>query len=164
MPTTVTASEVNPLKAVHVGLNVVRSRFVNITTAASFTVSDIALLARVPNKATVVHWRLHGGNGAAASTGTWKLGIAPGSGVSGAIVDPIGGASMTDDSLHAAMSLTTSAIYSSGSSGTPNIPFKVSLSDGANPQYVWIAATSSSGSFTGTTSLNLILQYTVGDG
>lgn len=163
MARTYTASELNPLKAVHTGLNVVRSRFDLTTTAATLTTSDIILLARIPNKATVYEWRLAGGCGAAASTGTWKLGVlAPTT--AGSLVNPINsGASLTDDSLHAGMSLTTFALYSSYGAGAVNIPFKVSLSDDNATQYIWITTTTSSGSNTGTTSLQFDVKYTVGE-
>lgn len=158
MARTYTASEVNALKANHVGLNVVRSRFDLITTGATLTTSDLILLARIPNKATVYEWRLAGGCGAAASTGTWKLGVTP------TIVNPINsGASLTDDSLHAGMSLTTAALFSSYGAGAVNIPFKVSLSDDAAQQFVWIFATTNSGSNTGTTSLQFDVKYVVGE-
>lgn len=160
---TYTAVEVNPLKSVHVGLNYVRSRYKVTTTAATLTASDQILLARIPNKATVFEWRLHGGSGAAASTGTWKLGIG-GLGTAGlGIVNPINNASMTDDSLHAGMSLTISNVYSSFGAGTVNVPFKVSLSDDALQQFVWIMATTSTTSLTGSTSLNFTVGYMVGE-
>lgn len=160
---TYTSSEVNALKSVHVGLNYVRSRFKITTTAATLTASDQILLARIPNKATVLEWRMHGGSGAAASTGLWKLGIG-GLGTAGlGIVNPINGASMTDDSLHAGMSLTISNVYSSYGVGSVNVPFKVSISDDALQQFVWIMATTSSTSLTGSTSLNFTVGYLVGE-
>ncbi len=163
MARTYTASEVNPLKAVHTGLNVVRSRYEVATTAATLTVSDLILLARIPNKATVYEWRLAGGCGAAASTGTWKLGVNVPT-AANSLVNPINsGASLTDDALHAAMSLTTAAVYSSYAAAATNIPFKVSLSDDNTQQYIWIVATTNAGSFTGTTSLQFDVKYVVGE-
>lgn len=165
---TFTASEINPLKGVHVGENIVRSRY-----TGSLTVSEVLLLARIPNKAVVMDWMISGGNPASASTGTWKIGCP----ASPAVIDAIRGISLTDDSIHTGVSITSSGYggafvvsnYSVSasiivSSRAPAIvPFKISLSDDAVPQYVWMQALYTAGSFTGTHSINFVVKYVVGE-
>src|SRR6185436_16904278 len=138
---TLTASEVNPLSAVHHAENVVRSRFQGLTA-----VGDVVFLARVPNRAVLTGWHLSGGTGG-ISTGTWDLGFNVN------LTDPLTGASFTSNSLHPGISLTASGFADSASQtgvGTPRcVPTKVSLSDENNPQWVWIRA-SVAGSLTAT--------------
>lgn len=149
---TLTASEVNPLMAVHNAENVVRSRFQGLTA-----VNDVVLLARIPNRAVLTGWHLSGGTGG-ISTGTWSLGFAA------ALTDPLTGASFTSDSLHPGISLTASGFADSNSQsgiGTPRcVPTQISLSDENNPQWMWIRA-SVTGSLTATTtsSLNFVVRY-----
>ncbi len=149
---TVTASEVNPLRAQHNAENVVRSRYQGV-----ISVSDVVLLARIPNRAVLTGWHLSGGTGG-ISTGTWSLGFAS------TVVDPITGASFASNGLHPAISLTSSGFADSfGQSGigTPRCaPTQISLSDQNNPQWVWVQA-SPLGSLTASTtsSLNFIVRY-----
>jgi hypothetical protein len=152
---TFTASEYNPLKANHIGVNVVRSRF-----TGSLTVSEVLLLARIPNHAVVMDWRISGGQVASASTGTWKIGV------QGTVVDHISGSTLTDDSLHAGVSLTASGAGGAlDRANTSNkCPFKVSLSDDAATQFIWIAGLYTAGSFTGTHSINFVVEYVMGEG
>jgi hypothetical protein len=154
---TFTATEINPMKGIHAGLNVVRSRY-----TGSATVSEVVLLGRVPSGATVIDWRLVGGQTAAASTGTWKIGV------QGSVVDAITGATLTDDSLHAGLSMTASgaggATSGGGVANTSNkIPFKVSLSDDNATRFIWIQGLYTAGSFTGTHSLNFTMMYVIGE-
>lgn len=149
---TFTASEVNPLRAQHNAENVVRSRWQGVCS-----VSEVVLLARIPNRAVLTGWYLTGGTGG-ISTGTWSLGFAA------TIVDPITGASFTADSLHSAISLTASGFASSFAQsgvGTPRcVPTQISLSDENDPQWVWVRA-SPLGSITASTtsSLNFLVRY-----
>ena len=169
---TATASEINPLKEIHVGPNVVRSR---ITWGSlSATVSDVLLLARIPNGATVYDWTLWGGASGATSptSGTYKVGVR------GTVVDAISGATLTEDSLFGLASITGSGVVRGGIStfnltvsssiivgGRPGnlFPFKVSLSDDAANQFIWISAVVNEISATGTTSLNFMCWYLVGE-
>lgn len=163
---TFTASEINPLKGLHVGENVVRSRF-----TGSLTVSEILLLAKIPNHAVVTDWIMSGGM-TGQTTGTWKVGF------QGTVVDSIRSATLTEDSLHAGLSLTSSGyggayiigpVSVSASTGvvptrpTACMPLKVSLSDGANPQYVWMQGMFTAGSQTGTHSINFLVKYVIGE-
>lgn len=164
---TYTASEVNGGRSVHAGLNVVRSRFVG-----ALTVSEVCLLARIPHGATLVDWKVVGGNANAASTGSYKIGISP------FAVDAIrGGASLTEAALHSGLSLTSGGMggaYMSSSWSVsasimvPNfaanvLPLKISVSDDAAQRYVWLAATAAGASITGTHSLDAVIFYIMGD-
>lgn len=163
---TFTASEINPLKGVHVGENIVRSRF-----TGSLTVSEVLFLARIPNHAVVTDWFISGGL-TGATTGTWKIGVP------GTVVDAIRGATLTDDSLHAGVSLTSSGIggafvvtnFSVSASVIVSdrpraiVPFKISLSDDAANQFVWIQGLFTAGSQTGTHSINFLVKYLMGEG
>lgn len=162
---TFTATEINPLKGLHTGENVVRSRF-----TGSLTVSEVLLLARIPNKAVVSDWYISGGL-TGATTGTWKIGF------QGTVVDAIRGATLTDDSLHAGVSLTSSGFggahvvtnYSVSASvivstRAPAImPLKISLSDDAANQFVWLQGLFTAGSQTGTHSINFVVKYILGE-
>lgn len=164
---TFTASEINPLKAVHTGENIVRSRF-----TGSLTVSEVLFLARIPNHAVVTDWYISGGNVGSASTGTWKIGVP------GTVVDAIRGATLTDDSLHAGVSITSSGFGGAHvvtnfsvsasiivSTRAPAImPFKISLSDDAAIQFVWLQGLYTAGSFTGSHSINFLVKYITGEG
>lgn len=170
---TATATEINPLKQIHVGPNVIRSR---ITWGSlSATVSDILLLARIPNHAVVYDWMLAGGaSGATAPTsGTFKLGV------QGTVVDAISGSTLTDDSLHLGISITGSGVCRAGVHNFNTIsasvvletvspgnrtPFKVSLSDDAATQFIWITGTINAISATETASLNFMVWYISGEG
>jgi hypothetical protein len=151
---TFTASEMyGGLKANHTGINVAQSHL-----HRALSVSEIALLARIPNHATILRLYLSGGT-TGNSTGTWSLGFQT------PVVNARSGASLTVDSLAAAISLTSSAIYVQPLVGGPMYPIEVSLSDDAVQQFVWIQA-SVLGSVTATTtsSLRLTVEYVVPGG
>ena len=151
---TFTASEMHGgLKMNHTGINTAQSHL-----HAALSVSEVAFLARIPNHATIHNLMISGGT-TGNTTGTWSLGFAT------AVVNARSGASLTTNSLAAAISLTSSAIYIQPIVGGPMYPIEVSLSDDAVPQFVWIQA-SVLGSVTATTtsSLRLTVQYTVPGG
>lgn len=166
MAVTTTASELNPLKANHVGVNYVRSRYIG-----ACTVSDIVLLARLPSGATLIDWKIQGGNANAASTGSYKLGFQTG------FADAISGNSLTENALHAAISLTSggaggayltsswsvSASIMVPASAANVVPLKFSVSDDAVNRFNWIQATALGASTTGTHSLIFSIWYTVGE-
>jgi len=162
---TFTASEVNALRSIHAGLNVVRSRF-----TGSATVSEVVLLAKIPNKATVIDWKLSGGL-TGATTGTWKIGF------QGTVVDTVRNLTLTDDSIHPGASLTSSGVCGANlanwsvsasimvaSRAAMVTPFRISLSDDAANQWAWMQGLFTAGSQTGTHSLDFIVTYIVGDG
>jgi hypothetical protein len=172
---TFTASEINALKRNHAGINMVRSR-IGIASG-SLTTSDVVLMVRVPNGATVIDWWVSGGIAIDGGTGTWKLGV------QGSHTDGISGNALGDDTLYAELSLTASGIARAGvamnysvsatnstsvvhgvaASARPGLmPFKISVSDGAIPQWVWLQLTNSAGSTTATCSLQMTVLYIVG--
>jgi len=171
---TFTSTEINALKNNPFGANHVRARWT--ATAGSFTVSDVVLMARLPNGATLIDWKVTGGTAGKAST-VWTMGF------QGSVIDAISDASLTADSLALGISLTGSGVGSawapifpsasaslSGSLVNPPLwtspravlPLKISLSDDATPRYVWIQM-SPRGSTTATTSLQLIITYLMGE-
>lgn len=151
---TFTASEAyGGLKQNHIGPNLVVSHL-----HRALSVSEVALLARVPNHATIHRLYLAGGT-TGNTTGTWSLGFAS------PVVNALNGASLTVDSLAAAISLTSSAIYLQPIVGGPLYPIQVSLSDDAASQFVWIrASVLGSVSATTTSSLRLVVEYVVPGG
>ncbi len=144
---TYTASQVSQVRRLSVGQNVVYSRL----EQAAMTVSDIVLLAQVPNHAIVTDGYMTV-RGVGITTGTWKIGV------QGTLVDAISGATLTSDTLHAGASLTASGIARITSSF---LPFKVSVSDDAASQFVWLQATFSAGSGTATQSLAFVMNYLI---
>lgn len=155
--TTYTASEVAALKQVHVGENVVRSRIVITPTTSSggtLTVSSIVYLARIPNKAVLTDAVLIGGS-TGAGEGTWNLGVRDPNG-SSFPVNPITGISCSDNAFMAGVTLSAGGI---ARIGTTNIPYQVSVSDGAASQFHWLVATAILGSGTATVSLQIIAKY-----
>ena len=139
---TITASEVTPLRASFVAPNYCRSR-VTILPASSLSASDVIFLMKVPNGATVYDWALTGpGNQA-----QWKVGMRTADGV----VDSISGLSITNSSMYGYPGVTKNPI-----------PFHISLSDGATPQWAWCQAVVN-GSTTGTVSLIFSMMYLMGE-
>jgi hypothetical protein len=161
--TTFTASEISPLKQLHAGLNCVRSTIVITPTTNSLgtlTVSSIVYMAKIPAGAVVVDGYLTGGE-TSGGEGTWNLGIRKGDGGTTVITNPINGASVSDNSLLAAVTISDGALWRFGQVGNTEIaiPYLVSVSDGDANQFHWIVATAITGSGTATTSLNLVVMY-----
>lgn len=149
---TYTASELyGGMKMNHTGPNVSQSRLF-----AALSVSDVALLARVPNHATITRMYVSGGT-TGITTGSWSLGFQT------PVVNGFNGASLTTNSLHAAMSLTASAQVIFPFVGGTLFPIQISVSD--DVAFVWVVA-STLGSFTATTtsSLNCLIEYVVPGG
>jgi hypothetical protein len=149
---TFTSSELyGGMKMNHTGINVAQNHILR-----ALSVSEVAYLARIPNQATILRAYLSGGT-TGITTGTWSLGFAE------PVVNALNGASLTVDSLAAAISLTSSAQFIMPVVGGTLFPIKVSLSD--DQAHVWIRA-SCLGSFTATTtsSLRLVVEYVVPGG
>ena len=165
---TFTASQVGALLQLHAGPNIVRGR-IKPTAASSLSASDVLLMVQIPNHATVVDWWCRGG---IASSTTFKIsvGIQPGTAQSSGsipiVVDTIKGTSLTSDTLCAAVSLTTSAVGGYGrlqSTMNTAVPFRVSISDDHPQQWCWLTATCG-GSTTGSSSLEFVVTYLMGQG
>jgi len=155
--TTYTASEITALKQVHVGENVVRSRIVITPTTNSLgtmTASSIIYLARIPNKSVLTDAVLTGGI-TSGGEGTWNLGVRDPNSASFP-VNPITNVSVSDNGLMAGVTLSAGGV---ARINTANIPFQVSISDGAATQFMWLVATTITGSGTATCSLQLIAKY-----
>lgn len=144
---TFTSSEVIPVRRDTIGENVVYSRI----KQAGLSVSDIVLLAKVPNHAIVIDGYLTA-RGTGITTGLWKIGV------QGTVVDTLSGATLTSDTLHAGASLTASGL---ARFTTSFLPFQVSFSDDAASQFIWIQGTFSAGSGTATQSLGFVLKYLI---
>lgn len=117
--------------------------------AASLTLSDIILIAKIPHGATVTNF--------------WMAGIVPGDattfkvGVGGA--GSSGGTGADDDAvISTVVTLSgTAAIQRFNAAAT--MPFKVSLSDDANPRWTYLFATLVAGTSTNTCSIQFVVEY-----
>jgi hypothetical protein len=161
--TTYTASEINPLKQLHAGLNCVRSTVTITPTTSSLgtlTVSSIVYMAKIPAGAILVDGYMSGGE-SSGGEGTWNLGIRKGDGGTTFPVNNITGTSVSDNSLLTAVTISDGALWRFGAvAGTRiGIPYYVSVSEGDPYQYHWLVATAITGSGTATTSLHLIAMY-----
>lgn len=135
---TVTASDqLATPRAVHAGVNAVRTTYTQ--NGATLSASDIILVAKIPNGALVLDGYMSGTSGAAATI--LKLGIQSG----------------TETQFIATGTLSATAQLQRFIGGA--LPFKVSLSDDANPQYTWVYATMNSGSATVTGSIQFVVSY-----
>lgn len=144
---TVTASDaVAFVRSNATGIATVRTHLAGSQLPASFSASDIVLIAKIPNKATIIEF--------------WMAGIVPGDGT----VFKVGTAA-DDDAVGAALTLSgTSALrrtggMTGGDGSATTMPFKVSLSDDANPQWTYLFATRVSGTATNTCSIQFVVTY-----
>jgi hypothetical protein len=119
------------------GMTVARGQYT--ANGVTVSVSDTILMVKVPNGATIIDGYISGTAG------------------SGAIVFEIGVAG-TDNNLAAALTLSATAQLGRFNNG--GLPYKVSLSDDAVPQWSWVTATVASGSACTTASINLVVKYT----
>lgn len=122
-------------RKVHEGLTVARGTVSGHAT--STTLSDIYLMCKIPNHVWIIDGYLVGTHPAAASD--FKAGI-----------------SGNDDAFLTAASITSGNLVRFSST---ELPLKISLSDSANPQWVWALVTMISGSSTATSSLTLVVKY-----
>lgn len=137
---TVTASDsLAFVRQTETGESVVRTHLGGSQLPASFSASDIVLIAKIPNQATI--------------TDFWLAGIVP----SDATVFKVG-TSADDDAISAALTLSATAAVKRFDAGA-TMPFKVSLSDDANPQWTYLFATRVSGTSTNTCSIQFVVKY-----
>ena len=142
---TFTASQnQSEVRAVHAGVNVVRARADIATTG---TASSVVLLVKVPNKAVIVDYMWYVDDGGADNT--WDLGF----------VNPASGSTLTQSSLRSALS-STSGTHVHGSNLT--LPYRISLSDDAVQQWIWVAATSAV-AISASAQHKFTLFYTMGE-
>ena len=120
---TFTASQnQSEVRALHAGVNVVRAR---ADIAATGTASSVILLVKVPNRAVIVDYMWYVAD--AGANQTWDLGFAGGAG------------SLTQSALRSALSNSVGGTHVHGSNLT--LPYRISLSDDAVQQWIWVAAT-----------------------
>lgn len=135
---TVTASDAaKQPRRVHVGTNVVRSHLNSAMLPASFSASDIVLIAKVPNGALITDFYasgMVGGDGTVFKIGT--------------LAD--------DDAVGTVLTFSATAQLKRGEAAT--MPFRVSLSDDA-VQWTYLFATRISGTGTSTCSLQFVTKY-----
>lgn len=144
---TVTASDaVAFVRANEKSTATVRTHLGGSQLPASFSASDIILIAKIPNKATIIDF--------------YMAGIVP----SDATIFKVGTAA-DDDAVAATFTFSaTAAIRRLGNAtgadaAAATMPFKVSLSDDANPQWTYLFATRVSGTATNTCSLQFVVTY-----
>lgn len=144
---TVTASDATAfVRSNETNTTVVRTHLGGSQLPASFSASDIVLIARIPNKATILDF--------------YMAGIVP----SDATIFKVGTAA-DDDAVAATFTLSATAqirrlgstIGTDGAAST--MPFKVSLSDDVNPQWTYLFATRVSGTATITCSIQFVVTY-----
>src|SRR5262245_17522947 len=137
---TVTASDLNAPVRADLGMNTIYRTYTH-NNGASFSASDIILVARVPNQCYLVDAYITGTCG--GGTTIWKLGT-----------------SASDCCLIALGTLSETAQMRRADGG--GLPFKVSVSDDAVPQTAWVFATRISGTATNTASIQFVIRYYVG--
>jgi hypothetical protein len=136
MATTHTASlETAQPRLYHGGVTAARAQW---TAGETISASAIVQMIKIPNHCWVLDGYVTGVSGAADTV--WKVGVVAESDCSAAIT----------------LSSTASAHRRFNAVG---LPFKVSLSDSANPQYTWLYLTHSTGSVTTTHSLQVCVFY-----
>lgn len=123
-----------------------RTHFGGSQLPASFSASDIILICKIPNGATILDF--------------WMAGIVP----SDATIFKVGTAA-DDDAVAAAFTLSATAAIrrlgnaTGGDAAVATMPFKVSLSDDVNPQWTWLFATRVSGTATTTCSIQFVVTW-----
>lgn len=132
-----------------IGESVVRTHLAG-ALAASLTLSDIILIAKIPNQATI--------------TDFWMAGIVPGDatvfkvGVGGA--GATGGTGADDDCVSLLLTLSGTAAVKRFDQGV-QMPYKLSLSDDAEPKWAYLFATLISGTSTATCSIQFVVKYSM---
>jgi hypothetical protein len=127
-------------RAVHVGANYATGTY-TLNAAGSTTVSDVLLMVKVPDQATIVDGYAVGTNGSAGTS--FKIGT-----------------TADDDALHVTASFSATSQLTRFSAAT--LPFKVSLSDDAEPKWTWVKMErSANASGTLTESIRLVVVYTM---
>ena len=122
------------------GLTVARGLYQ--ASGATVSVSDTYLAVKVPNGATIVDGYIGGTVGTAATV--FKVGTI--------------GANQADNACGSTMTLSATAQLVRFNSA--QLPYRVSLSDDAVPQWAWVGITvNSSVSVCATASINLVVTY-----
>lgn len=135
---TLTASSATATpRAIHAGVNVATATAT--INGVSTTLSDVYLMVKVPDQATIIGGFVVGTNGSGASV--FKIGT-----------------SADDDALHVAASLSATAQLTRFTAAT--LPFKVSISDDAEPKWTYVKMERVLNASTTTTeSIRLVVEY-----
>ena len=134
---TITASDATAQpRQVHTGENIVRTHLGQVSP--SFSASDIVLIAKIPNKSLITDFYASGIVGSDATV--FKIGTAA-----------------DDDAVAVVMTFSATAALKRADAAT--LPFKVSLSDDAQPQWTYLFATRVSGTGTNTCSIQFVVKY-----
>lgn len=137
------------VRATETGTNVVRTHLAG-GLSASTTLSDIILIARIPNGARIHSFYMSGivpGDATVFKVGTGGAGNTTGTGAD-------------DDSVATALTLSGTAAIKNFDSGA-TMPYLVSLSDDAEPKWTWLFATLVSGTTTATCSIQFVVKYSM---
>lgn len=130
-----------------IGTVTVRTKLEGSLTA-SLTLSDIILIAKIPNKAMIHDFYMAGivpGDATIFKVGTGGAGVTTGG---------------DDTSVCSTVTLSgTAAIKNFDSADT--MPYLVSLSDDAEPKWTWLFATLISGTSTATCSIQFVVKYSM---
>lgn len=139
--TSTASSQTATPKAQHIGVTVARSTF-TLDGAASTTASDVVLLVKIPNGAVIVDGYIQGSSAGAGDV--WKVGTAA-----------------DDNCCSSTITLSaTGQLVRFG--GATTLPFKVSLSDDAEPKWTWLKAENISvGSSSTTLSMACVVYYSM---
>lgn len=121
----------------HEGVTVARATF-TLAAAGSLSASDVIFLVKVPNQTWILDAYVAGTAGGDAQL--FQLGTA-------ADEDGVG------------INLTFSETAALKRANASTLPFKVSLSDSARPQWTWLRLTRTSGTSTATMSVNVVVMY-----
>ena len=129
-----------PVRAVHTGINVMHGKYV----ADGVTISDgdVYQMVKVPNGAEIL-----------------RLGFYGRSGGTGGVIFNLGTSANATQWGTVTVSGTQQFISVNNASATQALPYKVSLSDGAQPQHLKILLTVETGTGTATGTLGLIVEY-----
>ncbi len=145
---TFTASLHNPnVKEIVPGLQAVSGRATIRTTG---TAASSVLLAKVPNGAVIKGFTFYAKDG--GTDQTWKLGIQKPEGSTS------GSTTVSKSALMGAVSNTGAAAIVQGPSGGDKLPFKVSISSEATPNWAWVIATASA-AISASADVTLIVNY-----
>jgi len=137
MATVTCSDQLATPRASHIGEIVARGTYTQ--SGATMSASDIVLAVKVPNGAMILDGYISGTSGAAATI--FKAGVQSG----------------TETQLLSLGTLSATAQLTRFNGGS--LPFKVSLSDDANPQYTWVYLTCNATSATVTGSIQVVVRY-----
>ena len=128
------------------GINIATAKYINLT--GSLSASDVVLMLKLPEGATIIDGYLSGKIGGVASC-VVKMGI--------------GGAAATDDDLIAAVTLSATTKLTR-LDGTAGLPYQTpAIAAATYPKYNWLTVTGASGSFTASISIQVAVTYTTGN-